>query len=379
MHIEIAKDAAEWNSIVERSPFSVLHHRYEVCVYEDKSIPLIIKVRKYRYLFPLKIIDIFRSFRVSFSPIYYYASLLPESHEAVYSMPAALDFTVSFLRKIGVDYLSSCAPTFLARRYAGVLDSWFRKRKASVQIIYAHVLPTEGVTFEDIWKNRFEKHARNQVRKAGKEGVNVIKINTEKGIDEWIEDIYQCNLSALKRQGRVGAYPDSYKEILHSELVSTKKHLGDYFNIYGAVYRGRLVAYMITREYKGLLHINKAMSHTQFLRKCPNDALINALVKEACEGGFRWIDYGFDRVRRGGKLLSLYPTLQKFKFKFGFEEVPVPIYRLGLSHKGKFLRSMYSSREAFIANSARIPSFIRGLLLKLYVLRHRRFFGFLHV
>jgi hypothetical protein len=83
LHVEIAKDAAEWNSIVERSPFSVLHHRYEVCVYEDKAIPLIVKVQKYRYLFPLKIMNVFVNFKVSFSPIYYYASLLPESDEAI--------------------------------------------------------------------------------------------------------------------------------------------------------------------------------------------------------------------------------------------------------------------------------------------------------
>jgi len=379
LHIEIAKDAAEWNSIVERSPFSVLHHRYEVCIYEDKAIPLIIKGQNRRYLFPLKIMDVFGIFRVSLSPIYYYASILPESDDAVELTPVALDSVVSFLRKMRVDYLSSCAPTFLSRRYAGVLDSWFREHNASVQVVYAHVLPTEDMTFEEIWKNRFEKHARNQVRKAEKEGVNVIKIDTEKGIDEWIEDIYQCNLSALKRQGRVGAYPDSYKKILQSELISTKRHLGDYFNIYGAVYRGRLAAYMITREYKGLLHINKAMSRTEFLRKCPNDALINALVKEACEHGYRWIEYGFDRVKRGGKIPSLYPTLQKFKFKFGFEEVPVPIYRFGLSRKGKFLRALYSSREALVVSSARIPDSIRAFLLKVYVPRQRRFFRFLHV
>lgn len=379
LHVEIAKDASEWNSIVERSPFSVLHHRYEACVYVDKALPLLIKIKSHHFLLPLKIVRVFKVFKLAFSPIFYYASLLPETEEAVEWMSLTLDYIMDFLRKMRVDYFSTCAPTFLSARYARFLNSWFRERGASVQIIYAHLIPTKDTTFEEIWKNRYGKHARRDVRKAEKEGVSVIKIGTEEEINEWIEDIYHCNLSALKRQGRVGAYPDSYKDILHSELISTKKHLGDYFNIYCAIYRGRLIAYVITQEYNGLMQVTKAMSHTKFLRKRPNDALVSNLVKEACERGFKWVEYGFDRVKRDGKIPSLYPNLHMFKFKFGFEEVPFLIYRLGLSRKGKFLRSLYSTREALIVNSTRIPSSIRALLLKVYVPRQRRFFVFLQV
>ena len=378
MQVQVAKDSSEWNAIVDKSPFSVLHHRYEAWAYKDNALPLVIRVGNYRFLFPLETRELLRSFRLSSSPIYYYATILPEAEEAIDMLPSALDSTLQFLRKMRVDYLSTCAPTFLSRKSAITMNSWFRKHNASVQVIYVHLIELGGMTFADVWKNRFSKHARNQVRKAGKEGVNVVKINVEKELGEWMEDIYQCNLSALKRQGRIGAYPDSYKEVLRSELLSTKNHLKENFNIYGAVYRDRLIAYMITREYNGLMHINKAMSHTQFLRKRPNDALIGYLVKEACNQGFKWFEYGFDRVKWRGQVPSLYSTLQEFKFKFGFEEVPVPIFRLGISCKGSILQSLFAGREFLTVNSARMPNFVRELFYSLYAPKHRRFFGFLH-
>lgn len=379
LNTEVARDSAEWNSIVERSPFSVLHHRYDVCVYEDQTIPLIVKVQKYRYLLPLKIINVFPNFKVSFSPIYYYASLLPESNEAIDFAPAALNYLVRFLRKQGVDYLSLCAPTFLSRRYAILLSDWFVRQKASVQVIYAHMIRTGNTTFEDVWRHGVRKRTREEVRKAKREGVEVLKIDTANSIRAWIEDIYRCNVSALTRQGRWGAYPDSYKDVFLSELVSAKQRLKQHFNIYGALYRGHLIAYMVFQEYKRLISLSKAASRTEFLTKHPNDVLIAHVIKEACERKFHWLGYTFDRVRRDGKIPSLYPGLQSFKRKFGFEEVPVPIFRLALSRKGKLLRSLYSSRETLIVNSAQFPGFIRGFLLKLYAPRRRRFFGLFDV
>lgn len=377
LHVEIAKDASEWNFIVERSPFSVLHHRYKACVYEDKAIPFLIKDGNKHFLFPLRITNFLKSSQLATSPIYYYASVLPETEENLDSIHRALDSMKDFLQKIGVDYLLTCAPTFLSKRYAALLNTWFKKHNASVQVIYIHMIPTKNTKFEEIWKHRFEKDVRPKIRKAEKKGVRIIRIGTSDGIYKWISDIYQCNLSALRRQGREGAYPDSYKEALLSELLSTKKHLGNFFNIYGAIYRERLIAYMIIRGYKRIMQINKAMSHTKFLDKCPNDALIAYLVKEACDRGFDWLEYGFDRVKRGGKIPTIYPGLQMFKFKFGFEEVPMFIYRLGLTPIGRTLQNLYSGREYFTVRSGYIPESVREFLLRFYAPRRRRFSSFL--
>ena len=378
MYVQIAKDRNEWNSIVDRNPHSVLHHRYEVCVHEDNALPLIIKEENHRFLFPLKIVKLLGSFRLAVSPIYYHASLLADTN-AFALMPKALGHVTDFLRGIQVNYLCSSAPTFLSKQYAYLLDQWFRKQNASVQIIYAHMIHTENVAFEDIWRHRVRKRTREEIRKARREGVNVVRIDTVDDIREWMKDIHQCNISALKRQGRWGAYPDSYKEVFLSELISSKELLKEHFNIYGAVYRGHLIAYMIFQEYNGFMALSKAASHTKFLVKHPNDVLIAYVLKEACEKKVHWLEYTFDRVRYGGKIPSLHSGIRAFKRKFGFEDVPIPIYRLGLTRSGRTIQRLYTGREYIITRGAYIPKFVRSFFLRFYAPRRRRLSVYLHV
>jgi len=278
-----------------------------------------------------------------------------------------------------VNYLCTSAPTFLSKQYAALLDQWFRKQNASVQIIYAHMIHTENVAFEEIWRRQVRKRTREEIHKARREGVNVVQIDTVADIREWMEDIHRCNISALNRQGRWGAYPDSYKEVFLSELVSSKELLKEHFNIYGAFYRGRLIAYMIFQEYNGFMALSKAASRTEFLAKHPNDVLIAYVLKEACKRKFRWLEYTFDRVRSDGKVPSLYPGLRAFKRKFGFEEVPIPIYRLGLTRSGRIIQHLYSTREHMITSSAYLPESVRGLFLRFYAPRRRNLSGILHV
>jgi len=378
LQVRVAKDPSEWNAIVDKSPFSVLHHRYEACVYEDKASPLVVKVGNYQYLFPLKLTTMFKGLKLAFSPVYYYASILPESEEALAYLPDALDCLFEFVQRAEADYFSTCAPFFLSKKYAALIDSWFRERSADVQVAYNHMVHTTNKTFEEIMRSRFEKHAREKVRRAEREGIVIERIDSVEGIRKWFDDIYQCNLSALKRQGREGAFPDSDREVYLSELCMAKKHFGEGFNLYGAIFRGRLVAYMVVQEFNRLMQVTKAMSHTEYLQKCPNDALVAHVIKEGCERGFEWIEYGFDRVRVGDRLPSLHSSIVDFKFKYGFEEVPLFIYRLGLSRSGRMLQHLFSQREHAIAASAYIPAFMRDFLWKLYGPRRRRFFAFLY-
>ena len=373
----MAKDPERWNEIVDRSAYSVLHHRYELNAVRNDPLPLLISEQNHRFLFPLNTARIFRSFRVATSPIYSYASLLPENENDIRLIPTALDCVSDFLRNMKVDYVSTCAPMFWSTPYVTLINSWFEGHEASVQIMYAHMFRTRNMTFQEIWKHKFDKHARYNVRRAEREGVEIIEIETEKGISKWKDDIYWCNISALKRQGREGAFPDSYKEVYISELVSAKKLLREYFRIYGAIYSGRLVAYMIVQAYNKLMEVSKAMSHTDFLDKRPNDALIAHIIGEACEKGFELFEYGLERTRSGGKIPSLHPTLEMFRFKFGFEEVPVLVYRLGLTRSGRILQYLFSGREYFVTRHASAPSLVRRVLLRLYAPRRRELSVFL--
>lgn len=377
LQVQIAKDSTEWNDTVEKSPFSVLFHRYELQGFMEGPLPLIIKEDKHCFLFPLSIRRLLKNFRLAVSPIYDYASILPDSEEALDLIPEALDHVADFLHEMNVGYLSTCAPTFYPKAYITPINSWFKERKANVQIMYADMMLIKNKTFEDIWKLRFNKNARYKVRKAKREGIDIIRIDTEEEIRAWVEDIHQCNLSALERQGRIGAYPDSHKEIYLSELISTKLRLGKFFNIYGAVYGNQLIAYMIVHEYNRLMELTKAMSHTAFLKKCPNDALIAHIIIEACKRGFDLVEYGLDRVSRGGKIPSLHPELQMFRSKFGFEEVPILIYRLGLNQAGRMIQHLFYIREHIIIGSGLVPESVRGFWRRLYEPKRRQLSSFL--
>jgi len=234
-------------------------------------------------------------------------------------------------------------------------------------------MPTKNATFEEIRKARFRRRTREEIKKAKREGVGVIKIDNVDGIRTWIDEIYRCNVSTLTRQGRWGAYPDSYKDVVLDELVSAKRLLKEHFNIYGATFRGHLIAYMIAREYKGFMDPTKAASDARFWKKHANDVLMEHLVKEACERGFSWLEYGFDRVKRDGRIPSLYSGIQAWRRKFGFEEVPIPIYYLGLSRTGRVMQHLFSFRDYIITRSVYIPESARKFFLRLYAPRHRRY------
>ena len=379
MQIRVAENEEKWNRIVEKSPYSVLHHRHEIYkigVFSKNPLPLIVEEQGHYFLIPLRITEIFKSFRLALTPIYDYASILPDDAEALDSMPKVLDHIANFLRKRGVTYLSLCAPTFYSEPYVRLLNLWFQKRKASIQIQYSHVIRTGNTTFKMIWKHLFDKHARYNVRRAEREGVKIIEIDTEDGINKWIGDIHECNLSALRRQGREGAYPDSYKGVYLSELISAKRILGDYYRIYGALYRERLIAYMITVEYNKFMQVGKAMSHTRYLNKNPNDALVSYIVKRACEKGFELFEYGLRRAKRSGRIPSLYPDLDSFVSKFGFEEIPIFMYRLGLTRTGRILQYLFSFREYLLKRYAYLPESIRAFISRLYAPRQRKMSDF---
>lgn len=362
MYVQVALDPEEWNSIVNKSIFSVLYHKYELCSKGNNALPLVIEGKGKHFLFPLRIVKIF-GFRIATSPVYYYASLLPSDAECERLIPEVLEVTVKFLSKIGVDCLVTSVPTFLLESYSSTLSSWFKAKEASEQTIYAHMLRLKGKTYENIWKQDFSKHARNAVRKAEKKGVTTERIEN---VGKWIGDIVNCNISSLKRQRRPMGYPHCDRQAFSEYLRSHKKKFGECFRIHGALYDNRLIAYMTTTRFNKLVMITLAMSRSEYLSKAPNNALLSHIIRNACEEGFDWIYYSFDRMSAGSSKQSLVTSLRKFKFEHGFREVPIPIFRLGVTFSGYvFSRLSMMSNYAFIG-SASLPQPLRQRLQYVY-------------
>ena len=370
MKLSVEKDAHAWNSIVKGSRYSVWHHKYEAFASEKRkrSLLLVVEEGKNRLLFPYTL-GRFSGFRTVSVPVYHYASVLPSNSKAIPLLPKALDVTLLALEDVGVDLLTMGAPFFMPENYLHLVDTWFEKEDALAQTIFVDALCTCEKSFEEIWMNEFSKHARNRTRKAEKEGVSVYEI---RALEEWISDMHLCNMSSFYRQKRYPRYPHSNKDAFLAYLNWHKKLLGESCRIYGAFFHNHLIAYMVTLEFNRLIVISLLMSLSEFLSKCPNDALLRHLVDHACKDGFEWICYSFDRTSYSSEKRSLHSSLRRFKFEHGFEEQPMKIYFLGLTRTGRLLQRMISIYNwAFIASSS-FPRFVTDALQKIYEGREYR-------
>jgi len=370
MKLYVEKDAHAWNSVVEGSQHSAWHHMYESFAFEKRkqSLPLVVEEGKNRLLFPYSLKS-FLGFKRASVPIYDYASVLPNNPEAIPLLPKALDVTLHVLEDLEVDLLTISAPFFMPEDYLQIMDTWFEKRDAFANTIFVDALCTRDKSLEEIWMNGFSKHARNRARKADKEGVNVHEI---RALEEWISDMYFCNMSSFYRQSRYPRYPHSDKEAFLAYLKWHKELLGESCRIYGASIQDRLIAYMVTLEFNRLIVITLLMSLSEFLPKCPNDALLRHLIDHACQDKFEWVCYSFDRSSYHSERRGLFSSLRRFKFEHGFEEHPMKIYFLGLTGAGRLLQQLGGIYDWLFVAGSNLPYFLTDTLQKIYERRKYR-------
>jgi len=360
----VGKDSSVWNQLVEASPYAVWHHKYEAFTFGEhkRSLPLVFEKGDSYLLFPF-VLENFLGFRIASVPVYDLASVLPSRIGDIRLIPLALDSAVDFLKNEGVDFLIMSGPFIMPKEYLRIVNAWFEGKSALAQLIFADVLNVQGKSFEEIWMKEFSKHARNRARKAVKEGVSVREIKT---FDEWISDMHLCNMSSFSRQKRYPRYPHSDKEAFLVYLNRHKAVLGENYRVFGAFFRNRLIAYMATLEFNGLIVIGLLMSLSNFMSKCPNDALLRYLVDHACKSGIRWIYYSFDRVSYSSQRPSLHSSLRKFKFERGFEEYPMKIYYLKLTNAGTLLQWFTSLYNFLFATSSYLPHLMTDVIQKIY-------------
>jgi len=362
MKLYVEKNPIAWNKIVESSPFAVPHHKYEVLAFGKRSLLLVFEKGGKYLLFPYRLQDVL-GFKSVVVPACDLTSILPSGPEAIPLIPEALDLVLGFLKDNRVDLLTMGVPFLFPKEYATLLSTWFEEKNAFVNQVFTDVLNTQGKSFEEIWKNGFSKHARNRTRKAEKEGVRVHEVTS---FNELVSDMWLCNMSSFYRQRRHPRYPHSEKDAFLVYLNKHKALWPENYRVYGAFLHKRLIAYMATAQFNKLVLISLLMSLSEFLSKCPNDALLKHIIQHACENDFSWIYYSFDRVSYNSKRPSLHSSLRKFKFEHGFSECPVNIYSLALTNSGRVLQKLISVYNYTFVSSANLPSFFTDVLQRLY-------------
>lgn len=156
---------------------------------------------------------------------------------------------------------------------------------------------------------------RARVRK----GLKFVEIKKIEDIEPVIDNIRDVCISTAIRTNHglpPGYYLKKYKKwrswLMKEFSLPNREWWGAYFN-------NSLIAYMYGVLIDDTMYDFTAKSHTDFLDKCPNDALI-----------FTFLEYcknltGCNQVIFGDWSKNV-PSLNKFKENFGFEKVELPMY-----------------------------------------------------
>jgi hypothetical protein len=156
---------------------------------------------------------------------------------------------------------------------------------------------------------------RARVRK----GLRLNDIKKIDDMDKVIEEMKEICISAAKRTGH-GKEPEYYikryeewKKFMKSEFSLPQREW------WGAFCEGKLVAYFYAYHIGDAMFISAAKSHTDFLEKCPNDALLFSFL-EYCRDmeGCKKVIFG-DWSKDA-------PSLNEFKERYGFGKASFPVY-----------------------------------------------------
>ena len=185
-----------------------------------------------------------------------------------------------------------------------------------------HVLDlTPG--WDEIWKSKFDSKVRNQCRAAIKKGVETSEATTLEEFDAYYE-IYVENCA------RWGYAAPPYPRALFGELCGLRRQNGG-VQLQLARVAGEIVAgVMLFHGRRSVLYWSGGMKR-EFSSLSPNNALLEVVIRQACESGVELFDFG-----ASGPLDSV----RKFKESFGAGPVEFQIWsrqsgRYGLAQKAR--------------------------------------------
>lgn len=180
-----------------------------------------------------------------------------------------------------------------------------------------HAAVLSLTTYDDWWKKQINDKTRNMVRKAGKSGVEIKRVEFN---DELVEGITRIYNETPLRQGRrfrhFGKPAHTIKADHGTFLERSEFH--------GAFFHGELIGFIKLVHGSGISNLMQIISMVSHRSKAPTNALIATAVERCTTLGIPLLHYGTWSRRSMGD----------FKKHHGFTRVEVPRYYIPLNVRG---------------------------------------------
>lgn len=176
-----------------------------------------------------------------------------------------------------------------------------------------HFIGFAGRTPEQIWEQH-EKNARQNVRKARREGLEIRPLRGPEDIALY----YEMYVLAMKRSNALRAHTRRLYEVIYEKIMVEKQG-----TILFAEYQGRTVAgILLLFDQDKVYFLGSAFCpEVQFLR--PNDFLMEAAIRYSQENGFAIFDFMTTSAKEKGII--------QYKDKWGSVNQPFLIYEKNLN------------------------------------------------
>lgn len=173
-----------------------------------------------------------------------------------------------------------------------------------------------------IWKDSLNTKARNQTRRAYKEGLTV-----DLG-REYLEDFYNVYSTNMRDLG-TPVYPKSFFRGILDEFK-------DSAGIIVVKLQGTVIGGMFFITYKRTFSDTWASSLKKHNKLCPNNILYWEAIKYACKNGFEYFDFGRSTINSG---------TYNFKRQWGAE--PLQLYYLYYLNKSAIIPEVNADNNQY--------------------------------
>ncbi|MDO9464835.1 MAG: peptidoglycan bridge formation glycyltransferase FemA/FemB family protein [bacterium] len=171
--------------------------------------------------------------------------------------------------------------------------------------------------YKTIWDELFNTKVRNQVRKAAKNGVEIIR-NDRDMLAKYYFILIE-NRKKLKTK-------IMQKEVFYKILDLFQEHT----KLYLAVYKRKLIAGAYCFDFQNIRYLFDNVSIPEYMKYCPNNLLYSEMIRDACDNS------SIDKFDFGGTT----PNSSHFHWKKQYGGTPMPLqyYEKVYSPAKKFLR-----------------------------------------